>query len=282
MSPQTIMADHTVVTHQELRPVIATCAALQNQVNQALAQIYDNRSHSITQIQMLEAILQYLERDVENKVGTIIARMNATDETVYGVRNQMQAINQERQTVLNQVLAIAGQMAEMKQELAGTCRNVAELKEELAATVYDVACVRDDMVGSHKYDFAHQIPFEILQADVREIRDQVREQLEQQNHKYIYAHQIPFEILQADVHEIRDQLREQLEQQRERQAEDMHQSQPPNEDTGLGWQLRNLKGRVTHLESNSSYQIRALVNALVQGQQRLDGKLITLTCTCPC
>ena len=76
-----IMADQPAFE----RDVHATVTDLENKQHQMLALIYDNRSHSTTQHQMLEATVHYLEQEFIDKLGGLFNCSRANDNQIRAI-----------------------------------------------------------------------------------------------------------------------------------------------------------------------------------------------------
>ena len=199
------MADQAV-TQEDLRTLQLAVAELWSKFDQLLLQVYDNRSDHTNQHQQLEALFHHQAQYVNNRIANLF--------------NGLGAANNQVATVHGQVATICGQMAITHNHF-----------EDQVASILD---------------------------DMREL-----------------AHQIPFEKLQADVRDFGQQLRQHLKAQK---ASETPQQEDSGRDVGFGIdhvaQLRNIKGRVTCLEGNVTNHIQHQVNATVQDQQRVEGKRI--------
>ena len=150
------------------RDVRDTVADLEDKQRQMLAQIYDNRSYSTTQHQMLEATVHYLERQFINQLGSLFLGFRANDNQIRAMQGQLTTVGSQLQALQ----AVAGMIPEFKDQLTKikdttekAVQQVASVKQELAGLGDQVSSVKHDMATIHELEY--------LKGDLAELGNQV-------------------------------------------------------------------------------------------------------------
>lgn len=150
------------------RDVHATVVDLEDKQNQMLDQIYENRSHSTTQHQMLEATVHYLEQQFIEQLGGMFMGFRTNDNRFRAIQIQLTTIGNQIQAVQ----ALAGHIPELKDQLTKTKDTMEKTIQQVASFKIDLAGV-DDQVSSVKHDMATIHELEYLKGDLADVVNQV-------------------------------------------------------------------------------------------------------------
>ena len=136
------------------RDVHATVADVEDKLRQLLAQIYDNRSYSTTQHQMLEATVHSLEQEFINRLGGMFNHFRANDNQIRAILSQLIAVGSQ----IPAVQALAGQVPELVYQLAEIKKTMAEIGDRVSSVKHDMATIHE---------------LEYLKGDLAEVVNQV-------------------------------------------------------------------------------------------------------------
>ena len=136
------------------RDVHATVADVEDKLRQMLAQIYDNRSYSTTQHQMLEATVHCLEQEFIDRLGGMFNHFRANDNQIRAILSQLIAVGSQ----IPAVQALAGQVPELVYQLAEIKKTMAEISDRVSSVKHDMATIHE---------------FEYLKGDLAEVVNQV-------------------------------------------------------------------------------------------------------------
>ena len=78
-------------------------------------------------------------------------------------------------TTENNMNRFEQRLTTVARQFTGIARQMAYINNQMTAAAGDVVFLQHDVADNHMRDFAHRVPFEMLQQDVRNLQDQMQE-----------------------------------------------------------------------------------------------------------